>query len=97
MNNLNPMKPINIIIFSVASLLLIAVVIMIFGWSTQAGVFLSVSKIMFVVAFAFSCIPLIALGTFELFTKVKSLFFRDIKVRNLNPPSHGNQKRPPPK
>jgi len=69
---------------------------MILGWATQGKVFLLVSKSIFVVAVAFSCIPLIALGTFECWTKVKSLFLKDIKARNSDHRSHGNQKRPPP-
>jgi hypothetical protein len=56
------MKPINAIVYVVASLLALAGLALILGSVTQDELFVSIATIAFLVAFLASCIPLLALG-----------------------------------
>jgi hypothetical protein len=64
-------KPINVIVFTAAILLMVAGGFIVFGWTTQRRSFVLIGEDAFVVAFVISCLPLIAFGVFQFWRKVK--------------------------
>ena len=79
------MKPINVIVFSAATLLMIAGSAVILGWTTERGSFLLVGKLAFGVAFVVACIPLIALGASVCWMKVTRWLLRSRgRTTNMN-------------
>ena len=79
------MKPINVIVFSAATLLMIAGSAVILGRTTERGSFLLVGKLAFGVAVVVACIPLIALGASVSWMKVKHRLLRNrVRTTNMN-------------
>lgn len=79
------MKPINVIVFSAATFLMIAGSAVILGWITERVSFLLVEKLAFDVAVVVACIPLIALGASVYWMKDKRRLLRNrARTTNMN-------------
>lgn len=75
------MKPINVVVYSAAIFFVIVGSVLILGWTTRREPLLMIGKWVFAAAIVVSCIPLIALGLFGFWMKVKHLFFRHTNAR----------------